>query len=143
DRNRSYYFNLGYDYDQRYVVTASFRKDESNLFGVKSNKKGVPLWSVGGAWNAHRENFMQVSWLNSLRVRLTYGYNGNVDKSATAMLTALTSSGTTIFFDPYYTIQNPPNPSLRWERVENINIGLDFSAGETDRISGTLEFYRK
>ena len=47
NRSRSYYFNGSYSYEQKYTVSFSARRDESNIFGVKSNQKGVPLWSAG------------------------------------------------------------------------------------------------
>ncbi len=142
DRYRSYFANASYTYDRRYVLSASARKDESNLFGVNSNQKGVPLWSAGLAWNISDEKFYNVSAIPYLRFRFTYGYNGNVDKSTSAYLTAVTNATLNIWNNPYLNIQNPPNPSLEWEKVENINWGLDFGL-KNNRISGSVEFWLK
>src|SRR5690606_25536452 len=57
DRNISFYTNMGYVYDKRYALSLSFRKDESNIFGVSSNQRGVPLWSTGLSWNLQNEKF--------------------------------------------------------------------------------------
>jgi hypothetical protein len=74
-------------------------------------------------------------------MRLTYGYNGNVNKSLSAFTTALYLTGNAIN-TTYAQVINPPNPELRWERVRMINLGIDF-ATKDNRISGTVEPYLK
>lgn len=145
DRYRSYYALGSYTFDRRYILSASARLDQSNLFGVHTNQKGVPLYSAGLAWNIHSENFYKLSWLPYLKLRLTYGYNGNVYKNISALTTASPGSSYSASPNtalPYATITNPPNPELRWERVKVLNLGLDFSS-KNNRIGGTLEVYRK
>lgn len=142
DRYISYYTNLSYSYNSKYIISASVRKDESNIFGVKSNQKGVPLWSAGASWDISKEDFYKISAIPYLRLRATYGYNGNVDKSTSAYLTATTLPFTNLFGATWSQIVNPPNPSLRWERVENINLAIDFALKD-QRISGSVELYRK
>lgn len=143
DRFISYYANSAYTYNSRYTFSASARLDQSNLFGVKSNQKGVPLWSAGLAWNISDEKFYKLAALPYLRMRLSYGHTGNIDKSLSSFTTAVYSrtvaSQTRL---PYATIQNPPNPELRWERVKIWNAGLDFST-LANRLSGSVEFYNK
>lgn len=141
DRNVSYYTNASYTYGQKYTVTASARKDKSNIFGVESNQKGVPLWSVGGLWHIGKEKFYQVNWLPKLSLRATYGYNGNVDKSTSAYFTQKLTFNNEYGL-PQYQVANPPNPALRWEKVNNINIGIDFST-RNNRFGGTIEYYQK
>jgi len=142
DRYISYYANGSYTYRQKYIVSASFRKDESNLFGVKANQKGVPLWSAGLAYNLSEEDFLKAAWISNLKLRLTYGYNGNVNKSVSAYLTASPASYQNIWRTNFYQIVNPPNNALRWERVKNLNSGIDFSLF-ANRISGSIEYYFK
>jgi TonB-linked SusC/RagA family outer membrane protein len=142
DRFRSYYANVAYAYNDRYVFSVSARRDESNLFGVKTNQKGIPLWSAGVAWNISRENFYQVKWLPLLKLRLTNGYNGNVDKTTSAYTTAQIESSPNSFGANYATITNPPNPELRWEKVHMINAGIDFSS-RNSVVSGSIEYYIK
>ncbi|MCZ4224834.1 SusC/RagA family TonB-linked outer membrane protein [Pedobacter rhodius] len=141
DRNISYYSNAAYTYLDKYTISASARLDRSNLFGVKSNQQGVPLYSAGVAWNINKEDFYKIDWLPYMKLRFTYGYNGNVNKSLSAYTTALYLNGNSIN-TVYAQIVNPPNPELRWERVRIINIGLDF-ASKNNRISGTVEPYFK
>ncbi len=137
----SYYGNAAYTYDNRYTVSLSGRKDGANIFGVKANDKVTPLWSAGLGWLISDESFYKVEWLPKLKLRLTYGYNGNVHPSATAFLTGnYTTDGPTGV--QVININRAPNPQLRWERVRNVNLGLDFITKD-NRISGTIELYRK
>jgi TonB-linked SusC/RagA family outer membrane protein len=143
DRYLSYYVNAAYTYDQRYTVSTSARLDQSNLFGVKANQKGVPLYSVGGAWNISSEGFYKLDWLPYLKFRSTYGYNGNTSRIYSAFITASLINGTSSpIGQPYASITNPPNPELRWERVRMINLGLDF-ASRLKILSGSIEYYFK
>ncbi|WP_173003228.1 SusC/RagA family TonB-linked outer membrane protein [Chitinophaga sp. SYP-B3965] len=141
NRFRSYYANGSYSFDRRYILSGSVRKDESNLFGVKTNQKGVPLWSVGGAWNISNESFFKSTVVSYLKLRATYGLNGNVDNSLSAVATA--SAGAVNNYNaPILLVKNPPNPSLRWERTRIINVGMDFRV-LTNRISGSVDLYNK
>src|SRR5690606_9999171 len=84
NRDLSYYANASYVYAKRYMLSGSLRWDGSNLFGVKANQKGVPLWSVGGGWELSREGFYPWdAWLPYVRLRATYGISGNVNKRVT------------------------------------------------------------
>lgn len=142
DRFLSYYANASYVYKQRYIVSASVRRDESNLFGVKTNQKGVPLWSAGLAWEISRESFYKTDWLPFLKLRVTDGANGNVDRAVSAFTTAQFSGYPNDYGAPYGLIVNPPNPSLRWERINIFNAGMDF-ATKNNRVEGSLEYYIK
>jgi TonB-linked SusC/RagA family outer membrane protein len=141
DRYVSYYGNAGYDYKQKYFLSGSLRKDASNVFGVTTNQKWVPLWSTGAGWDVSQEAFYNLKWLPYLKLRGTYGYNGNIEKSVSAFTTVRYASDA-ITGLPTATILNPGNPDLRWERVGITNFGLDFS-GPGRRVSGSIEVYRK
>lgn len=138
----SYFANAAYVYDSRYTFSASARKDESNIFGVNSNQKGVPLWSIGGAWNISDEKFYKVAALPYLRLRITDGYNGNVNTSLSAYTTANYGSITNIYGAQQVTISNPPNPQLRWEKINTQNFAIDFGS-KNKRITGSFEYYIK
>ena len=142
DRFRSVYANGAYTFQSKYTLSASGRIDQSNLFGVRANQKGVPLWSAGLSWNLSAEEFYKFALFPYLKLRTTYGYNGNINKNITAFTTARAFSGSRFTNLPYQVILNPPNPQLRWERVRMVNFGLDFSS-LGDRISGSLDYYRK
>ncbi|WP_316836971.1 SusC/RagA family TonB-linked outer membrane protein [Pedobacter nutrimenti] len=139
----SYYFNGAYTYADKYIVSLSARQDESNLFGVSTNQKGVPLWSAGLSWVLNKERFYAIDWLPYLKLRATYGYTGNVDNNLSAYLTTQAGSmNTNPYNAPYAIVVNPPNPSLRWEKVKNTNFGLDFMT-KNGRISGSVDIWQK
>lgn len=142
DRNLSYFANASYAYYKRYIISASARKDESNLFGVNANQKGVPLWSAGLAWIASSEKFFAFSnWLPLFKVRITYGYNGNVNKSLTAYTTASYSTDRTTGLQTAQ-ILTPPNPDLQWEKIRIFNAGIDFQT-KNNLLSGSFDYYHK
>ena len=154
DRSRSFFTNVSYSVLDKYTITGSVRLDQSNIFGVSTNQKGIPLWSTGGVWEMSKENFYKKSfggflgdYLPIFRVRASFGYTGNVDKTLSAYTTASYNLGTGNINNsntqlPYATIVNPPNDLLRWEKSRVINVGIDFSS-RGNRISGSLDIYTK
>ena len=142
-RYASGYANFTYTYDEKYNVFGSFRKDYADVYGLNVKLRGRPLWSAGVAWNINNENFMKgVSWINALKLRLSYGVTGNIYQGATSYMTA-TSTGLNYYTnEPFGTIESPANPNLKWERTLTSNAGLDFSFVE-NRFRGSLDYYRK
>ncbi len=143
DRNISYYMNGAYGFKNRYTASVSIRKDGSNLFGVNSNQRFVPLWSAGLSYLLTREPFFEVGWIQKLKIRATYGFNGNVDNSMSAYTTMRYSTYPDSYNGKQFaTIINPPNPDLRWEKTAVTNVGLDFSI-LSSRLSGSVDLYSK
>lgn len=142
DRFVSLYSNASYEWRNRYSVSSSVRWDRSNLFGVKTNQKGVPLYSIGGAWNIKNELLASNTLINALKLRLTYGSSGNVNRSLSAYTTARYAAFTAANSLKYADIINPPNPQLRWEQVTMQNIGMDLSLLGR-RINATIDYYKK
>jgi len=145
DRFISYYANIGYDYAHRYFLSLSARKDQSNIFGVDSNQRGVPLWSVGGGWIVSEEKFASGANMPFLKLRATYGYSGNVDKRLSSEVTAQFVNFQ--FYDVLPQMRaavlvNPPNPDLRWEKVQMTNLALDWET-QNGFFAGSLEYYSK
>lgn len=140
-RFASFYANASYTYKNRYILSASGRRDGSNLFGAKTNDRWNPLWSIGASWKLSDETFYTSAIIPSLRLRGSYGYSGNIDLSRSAIPVGMffTSSITNL---PYTTIQNLSNPNLRWEKSGMLNIGLDFAL-KNEIISGSIEYYQK
>lgn len=136
----SYYIAGTYNFKERYSASASARKDGANIFGVKTNDKIVPLWSAGLGYEISREKFYPFKFLPFAKLRATYGFNGNV-YNASAYLTAQYSTSSLTGLQ-IATVISPPNPELSWERVKNINFGLDFAA-KNNIISGSIELFRK
>ncbi|MCR8560763.1 SusC/RagA family TonB-linked outer membrane protein [Mucilaginibacter sp. BJC16-A38] len=143
NRYISYYANAAYTYLGRYTLSASGRIDKSNLFGVNTNQKAVPLYSGGFSWNLSKEPFYKVEALPYLKIRSTYGLNGNVNTNATAQTTIREFYNLNPYSPiPFDLIINPGNPELRFEKIRMINLGLDFSL-KNNIISGALEYYLK
>lgn len=143
DRYLSMFANLNYDFKNLYSISASIRKDEGNLFGVNANQRGLPLFSVGASWNISNEQFFNFPALSVLKLRMSYGTSGNVNKALSSYTTARYNSGTgTESKLPYAQILNPPNPDLRWEKIKTSNLGLDFVV-KNGSLSGSLEYYHK
>lgn len=142
DRYVSYYANASYVLRNRYTLSASSRWDASNLYGVKTNQKGVPLWSAGLSWLVSEESFLHLDWLSLLRLRATYGLAGNTEKGVTAFPTVSYVSADPLSRLPFAILRSAGNPQLRWEKTTTLNAGLDFGFFR-DRLSGSLEYYRK
>lgn len=141
DRFLSYFGNGSYTYLNRYVLSASVRWDGSNLLGVKTNQRGTALWSVGGSWLIANEGFYNIDWMPYLRIRVTNGSAGNIDKSQSHYPTINVGiNGITGLRQS--TLRHPGNPSLRWEQVNTFNIGVDWRT-YGDRIVGSIEYYNK
>ena len=139
----SRFANASYTYAGKYILSGSARKDESNVFGAATNQKGIPLWSLGASWELSKEHFYQLAWLPYLRLRLTTGYQGNVDNTLSPQVTVSTSQTLlTVAGSPFSTLVSPPNPALRWEKINMKNIGLDFRLSG-DRVQGTIEYFTK
>ncbi|WET69094.1 SusC/RagA family TonB-linked outer membrane protein [Sphingobacterium sp.] len=137
----SYYTNLSYQYNSRYTLNISARKDGANIFGAKTNDKITPLWSAGLGWEISKEPFYSFQSVPYLRLRTSYGFNGSINQNGSALLVGRYGIDLITLNQRIYGI-DAPNSELRWEKIKNINVGLDFSA-LNNRISGTMEWYFK
>jgi TonB-linked SusC/RagA family outer membrane protein len=143
DRLRSYFGNAAYTYNNRYTFSWSARIDESNYFGVATNLKSVPLWSMGAKWDINKASFYHADWLPVLNLRATYGYNGNLNKNITGITTLIyTGQNSTYTGLNQNYIANVGNPELRWEKAGIANLALDFGLKD-NRLSGSIEYYIK
>lgn len=137
----SAYFNAGYSYDTRYALNASVRVEQADLFGTDPKYRYRPLWSVGASWNVSNEVFMKdISWVDMLKLRATYGITGNVDQNTSPYL--LGSYAISLYSNANLTsIISPPNKLLRWEKTSTFNVGLDFVLFK--KFSGNFDFYHR
>ena len=144
-RYASFYANAAYSYLSRYNLSGSIRWDQTDLFGLDIRKQRHPLWSVGASWILSEESFMkEISWLDYLKARMTYGINGNVDQSSTTYFIVKQKTQSNPIKTTYLTYEDDdlPNPKLRWEKTATYNIGLDFRLFN-NVISGSLEYYNR
>jgi len=137
----SIYANAGYTYRERYIATFSARRDASNVFGLSTNDKWNPLWSFGGSWVVSKEKFYRSNLLPQLKVRATLGVGGNVDVRRTPLPISSSRSNSTTNF-PVRRISSLNNPSLKWEKTKQLNIGIDFTT-KGHVVSGSIEYYVK
>jgi TonB-linked SusC/RagA family outer membrane protein len=143
DRIRSAFAKVSYTYEGKYMLSGSMRTDASNYFGVKTNQKYVPLWSTGFLWRLDQENFYKLNWLPVLKLRASYGFNGNLDKKNTGVITFAYSGVLNVGSNlPYAFVSSIGNPELRWEKIGIANFGIDFGFKE-QVVSGKVEFYLK
>lgn len=142
NRYFSMYGTGSYTYNDKYIATGSIRFDLSNLFGTNPRYQYRPLWSAGGSWIMSKERFLEdVAWLDMLKMRASYGVNGNVAKSVAPYIVAYYNFNT-ITQNMSGGISTPPNPDLRWERNATANVGFDFSLWK-NRLSGSVDYYHK
>ena len=142
NRYASVFANFTYTYHRKYSLSGSVRKDNSNLFGSDADIKNNPLYSFGGLWRMGQESFIKnKSWISSLNVRATYGFNGNInDNSSPNLLISPSSTINSINNSLFATVFNAANPFLTAERVKTINVGTDFSIFN-NKFGGSIDAY--
>ncbi|WP_084163797.1 SusC/RagA family TonB-linked outer membrane protein [Olivibacter sitiensis] len=139
----SVFANVAYTFDERYILSASARRDASNLFGLNTNDQWNPFWSVGGAWILSNEHFWKSDKVDYLKLRATYGVSGNINPLMVAQSTITYYSSISPFNGQNMArISNYFNPDLKWETAKMFNIGLDWKL-KGQRFSGSFEYYRK
>ncbi len=136
----SYVANANYDYDNKYYLSGSFRRDGSSKFGP--NSRWGNFWSLSGAWRLTEESFMAPvkGILTDAKVRLSYGTNGNMPSAYYGYI-SLYELSDKYNGNPGGAEDNLANPDLRWEKSYAGNIGLDLTF--IDRINVTLDLYNK
>ncbi|MEX1136738.1 MAG: SusC/RagA family TonB-linked outer membrane protein [Balneolales bacterium] len=131
---------LNYTLLDRYLFTASVRRDGYSAFGQENPRAIFPAGAV--AWDIADEPFFNIDLLNQLKLRLSWGVNGNRDIDPYASLAQL---GSNMFYNGTstemgVTTSTLANPALRWEETESINVGLDIGLLK-GRIDLTLDYY--
>ncbi|MDO7848481.1 TonB-dependent receptor [Hymenobacter sp. M29] len=142
-----FFGRLNYNYKEKYLLMASVRREaHSRLLGAKQPWGTFPAVSVG--WRINKENFLaDASFLDDLKLRAGYGVTGTapggsflgVSRLAFYSYDNFLSNGTWV---PVLAPSSNPNPNLRWEEKQEVNIGLDFSLYK-GRVSGTVDYYRR
>jgi TonB-linked SusC/RagA family outer membrane protein len=143
DRFLSGFSNVVYSFKDTYSLSGSIRIDQSNLFGSDPKYKYKPLWSLGAAWNIHKENFMHsLNWIHELKLRGAFGFNGNVAKLSVPQVIAqaqINQQNTPTLTS--LILASNANSGLRWEQTENFNLGLDFNIFKN--VTGSFDYYTK
>lgn len=142
----AYMTRLNYNYDSKYLLTLTMRRDGYSAFGTNNKRAYFP--SVAGAWTISNEDFFKSDFINFLKLRASYGENGNRDIGRFAYLSRL-SAGKYLNVDaagnvttvPTFNNTTQENSDLRWERTRATNFGLDFSFAD-GIVEGSMEAYR-
>ncbi len=131
---QSVFLRLGFNYQEKYLLTGTIRRDGSTKFGEDNKYANFP--SLAFAWNIANEDFMQSDLFDNLKLRLGYGSTGNSEFPSGA------SRDRYVFGQQSVRQTNFGNPSLRWETSTTFNAGLDFSLLDF-RLTGSIDFFNK
>lgn len=145
-KKEGYFGRINYDYDSKYYASVSYRHDGSSRF-AKENRWG-DFWSFGASWRISQEEFMKdVSWVNNLKLRASYGETGNDD--------VLDADGYSMYY-PYQTVYSLglnnkiepgayfsviSNRNLKWETQVSTDVALEF--GLFNCLTGNIEYFQK
>ncbi|MFS4466894.1 TonB-dependent receptor [Maribacter sp. 2210JD10-5] len=142
-----YFSRLNYDFDDRYYVSASYRRDASSRFA--ENVRWGDFFSVGASWRIDTENFMNsVTWVNSLKLRASYGETGNdeieFDNGVANFFPsqALFALGNNNAAEGGILASAAGNPDIKWETNIQKDVALEFGLFD-NRVSGTIEYYER
>ena len=143
----SFLGRLNYSFKNRYVLTASFRRDGVSKFSKENRYSFFPSFAL--AWNISNEPFLQNSDIvNNLKIRAGWGQIGNHGIRPFGTISNYNFGNGVLYGTPDnglsipIILNNIANPDLKWETTEQVNFGLDF-AFYNERISGTIDFYDK
>lgn len=144
---QSFFGRLNLDWKNRYLFTASMRADGSTRFGDNSKYGYFPSFATG--WKISNEPFWNSNFINNLKLRTSWGVTGNQEvpnKVTQASLTSSSANGAFLGIGDEITngvtLARTANPNLKWEVVEQTNIGLDFALGN-GRFYGTFDWFNK
>lgn len=143
----SLFARASYNYDERYMLQATVRRDGSSRFGSNNHYATFPSFSLG--WNLTNEKFMEErpEWLTATKARLSWGKNGN-ENIGNFRYTVLTEPGNNYIFGSGENLVNGvkagglANPDLRWEESEQLDFGLDFGFFD-NALTFTVDYYKK
>lgn len=140
----AFFGRVSYDFDGKYMFTASLRHEGSSKFGVDNKWGNFPAVSAG--WRISQESFMKdIKWINDLKLRADYGVTGNQDFGSYNSLNTMTGFGYYFYNGKYFQVWGPSknvNPDLKWEKGKNWNIGIDFSLFN-NRVYGSFNYFNR
>ena len=142
-RSMNGYFNLGYSFDDRYLMDFSLRENGSSVFGA--SKRYIGTWSVGLGWNLHKERFIadHLTWIDFLKLRASIGNPGNQNFSSSKTLTTFNFQLASMnYFGMGAVLNQLGNPDLDWQITLDKNIGIDMTLIDK-RLNITADYYHK
>ena len=146
NRGVSFVGNVDYNYLGRYRVNASYRREGTNQFGSARTIRWIPTWNVGGTWSIDQESFFpKLRPLSSLSANLSYGMSGTipyVHNALPRLQTLLPFFGDANLIEPGLYINEPANFNLTYEKMYELNLGVNFGLFD-ERISTGLTFFNR
>ena len=142
---RSYFARMSYDFDHKYLLTATIRRDGSSVFANKNNNWGN-FSSIGLGWVVSNESFLQnVTFLNHLKLRASWGELGNQNIPLNQLtfntgLNAVFGSNQSIY--PGSTITAIIDENISWEVTKELDFGIEFSFFN-NRLTGEIDYYNR
>ena len=137
DRTVSFLGSLRYGYKDRYIVNVNFRADGADAIG--EGNRFSPLWSVGLRYNLHHEKFFENDVITELALRGSYGYTGNIDRTAYPFATM--ALGSEMYEGNRFATEfTYPNPTVGWEKKLDRNFGIDLGFWN-GRVNFTMDYY--
>lgn len=138
----AFFGRVNYNYMEKYMLSASLRREGSSRFGANHKWGYFPAVSAG--WRISGEDFMEdATAVNDLKLRLGFGVTGN-NLNSDLMSVAMLSNGGTFWYNGKYvntyTVSQNVNPDLRWEKKYEYNLGLDYALLD-NRLYGSLDVY--
>ena len=141
--SEGYFMRAQYDYAGRYFVSGSYRRDASSRF--HPDHRWGNFWSLGAAWIINRESWFNASWVNMLKVKASYGSQGNDNLGSKAEsyyrytdYREILSSGDGVTSVLY----QKGNPDITWETNANLNVGVEFGLWD-NRLSGSIDVFNR
>ncbi|MCK0130587.1 TonB-dependent receptor [Flavobacteriaceae bacterium F08102] len=162
----SYVARVNYAFNNKYLASFSFRRDGSSIFGSDFKYGNFPAASIG--WNVSKEDFLSdVNWISNLKLRASYGVTGNdrlntgsVDPDVSSSTSTLSTGNILVDYYPSLALlgattavvdgilvagfnpANIANAELQWERLVEVNPGIDFGFFN-NRIAGSFDYYQR
>lgn len=140
----AFFGRVSYDFDGKYLLTASLRHEGSSKFGANNKWGNFPAVSAG--WRISEEPFMKgLKWLSDLKLRADFGVTGNQDFGSYNSLNTMTGYGYYVYNGRYFQVWGPSknvNPDLKWEKGKNWNVGVDFALFD-NRVYGSLNYFNR
>lgn len=142
----SFYGTTSYSLLRRYTFGASVRFDGSDLFGVAKKYRFLPLYSFSALWRISDEPWLRdVTAINNLALRASYGVQGNIDKSTSSYVMGNYNNASILpgVTEDVIVLGTPPNRRLRWEKTHTANAGLDISVLNSAITISADAYYRR
>ena len=146
----SAYLSTSYTYHDYFTLGLTGRFDASNRFGSRSNEKFNPIWTVSSSWNirrtfwgdpfAYNGDDAQQSIIDAWKLRLSYGYTGNMLDGQTPDLLLRLGTLDTYYGENVSYVSSLPNPNLKWEKTSDLNVGTELAMFD-NRLTFSMDFW--